>query len=125
VIPTEPGYYWRKAYNEDGELVEQVVEVAPMVRTEPSELFYWEPGDIGGVYVQEEKGVEWRGPVNNPFRTNLTPTDMDNIARQWFDSLQDTHPEFLGPLDYTLAMLLYEACGIQLPNRIREGLQIK
>ena len=48
--------------------------------------------------------------------------EQANVLRQWFDSLQDTHPEYLEQKDYVLAAKLYELCGMQLPNSIREHL---
>lgn len=44
--------------------------------------------------------------------------EQANIFRQWFDSLQDTHPEFLDQEDYKLAAKLYEICDMKLPNSI-------
>jgi hypothetical protein len=66
-LPTVPGYYWRRGFNHDIEIVDQVVLVAPLVSTVPDELFYWETGDMGGVYIKPEDGVEWSGPIENPF----------------------------------------------------------
>lgn len=58
-VPTKPGFYWRHGPNHDDEVVDQVVEVKPWVSTAPDELFYWECGDMGAIFVQPEEGVEW------------------------------------------------------------------
>jgi hypothetical protein len=76
--PSEPGYYWRKGYNEDDELVMQVVEVGPMISTAPNELFYWAPGEMGGIYVRSEPEAitEWFGPINTPEEWAIIVSDL-------------------------------------------------
>jgi hypothetical protein len=49
----------------------------------------------------------------------FTPQDID-VLRQWFDALQDTNPQYLDQRDYDLASRLYEACGMRVPNSLRE-----
>jgi hypothetical protein len=44
------------------------------------------------------------------------------ILRQWFDSLQDTHQEYLEQKDYALAAELYELCGMRLPDSVKNPL---
>lgn len=38
---------------------------------------------------------------------NISP-EQANVLRQWFDSLQDTHPGYLEQKDYELAAELYK-----------------
>jgi len=47
--------------------------------------------------------------------------DLINIARQWFDSLQDLHPDILEPKDYESAWTLYKMCGMKVPKSIVDG----
>jgi len=63
MLPNKPGYYWRLGLNHDDELVNQIVKVDALVSTEPTELFYWEMGDLGAIYIQEDNAVTWYGPV--------------------------------------------------------------
>ena len=62
-LPKGSGYYWRIGPNFNDEVVTQIVEVAPIISTAPEELFYREPGEIGSVYIKEEPGVGWYGPI--------------------------------------------------------------
>ncbi len=43
-----------------------------------------------------------------------------DLARQWFDAVQDLNPQFLGKKDYVLAKKLYEKLGMRVPNSILE-----
>ena len=63
MMPTQPGYYWRKGPNRYGEMIEQVVRVDPIFDAYPEELFYWETGDIGAIYIKQEDNVEWSGLI--------------------------------------------------------------
>jgi len=64
MIPTSSGFYWRFGPNHHGEMIDQVVKVAPL-NVNSDDLFYFEAGRVGGIYIQEEKGVEW-SEVSNP-----------------------------------------------------------
>jgi hypothetical protein len=66
--PSEAGFYWREGLDEDDNIVRQIVEVGPLIRTRPDELFYWVPGDIGARYVQSdpEYNTKWFGPIHEP-----------------------------------------------------------
>jgi len=72
-IPTQSGYYWRRGLNQDITVVDQVVLVEPMISTAPTELFYWEAGELGGIYVKPEPDTYWSGPIRNPFTPLETP----------------------------------------------------
>lgn len=52
---------------------------------------------------------------------NITP-EQANLVRQWFDSLQDIHPEYLEQKDYELAVELYKFIGTELPSSILRNL---
>jgi hypothetical protein len=68
MIPTQSGYYWREGptlYSE-GETLTQIVEVGPLVSTNPDELFFWQPGEMGGIFIQEDPNVKWAGPIPEP-----------------------------------------------------------
>lgn len=41
-----------------------------------------------------------------------------NLYRQWFDSVQDTNPQYLGAKDYAAAKVIYEALGMRAPNSL-------
>lgn len=45
------------------------------------------------------------------------PEDL-NLFRQWFDSVHDNTPEYLGKADYALAKRLYERLGMRVPDSI-------
>ena len=48
--------------------------------------------------------------------------EQTNILRQWFDSLQDTNPEYLKQEDYELAAKLYKFCDMRIPESILQHL---
>lgn len=41
-----------------------------------------------------------------------------NIVRQWFDSIQETYPDSLMICDYEIAMRIYQALGMKVPDSI-------
>lgn len=45
------------------------------------------------------------------------PEDL-NLFRQWFDSVHDVNPEYLGKADYALAKRIYERLGMRVPDSI-------
>ena len=51
----------------------------------------------------------------------LTPAEL-HIVHQWFDAVQDVTPEYLGPIDYELAIRLYEQLGMRVPDSLRSPL---
>lgn len=41
-----------------------------------------------------------------------------NLARQWFDAVQDFNPEYLEPADYGLAVKIHNELGMRVPQSI-------
>lgn len=44
--------------------------------------------------------------------------DLD-LARQWFDAVEDLHPAYLEQSDHALALRLYESLGLRPSDRLR------
>lgn len=40
------------------------------------------------------------------------------LVRQWFDAVQDLHPQYLERPDYFLARRVYEALSMRVPSTI-------
>lgn len=49
----------------------------------------------------------------------ITDDELD-LVRQWFDAVQDFSRSFMGPLDYSLALKIYQRLGIRVPSSILE-----
>lgn len=47
----------------------------------------------------------------------LTNEELD-LARQWFNAVQDLNPGYLESADYSLAAKIHEALGVRVPNSI-------
>lgn len=47
----------------------------------------------------------------------LSKAEAD-LCRQWFNSVQDLSPGYLEPLDYCLAVRLYAALGMRIPESV-------
>lgn len=48
---------------------------------------------------------------------NLTKAEVD-LFRQWFDTIQDVNPKYLGLSDYLLAKKVHRALGQKVPTSI-------
>lgn len=49
--------------------------------------------------------------------SELTNEEL-NLARQWFNAVQDLNPGYLELADYSLAAKIHEALGVRVPNSI-------
>lgn len=49
---------------------------------------------------------------------NQLTTEELNLARQWFNAVQDLNPGYLDQADYSLAAKIHEALGVRVPNSI-------
>lgn len=70
MIPTRPGLYWRYGPNHDDEMVQQVVKV-DYLSVNSEDLFYWEHGRLGALYIDPEgieEQAEWE-PVTPPVQS--------------------------------------------------------
>ena len=57
--------------------------------------------------------------------TVQVPRDWANLARQWFDNVQDLNPQYLIRDDYKVAAVLYSAVGMRVPDSIKTMLAPK
>lgn len=94
-LPDMPGYYWRRGYNQDIELVMQVVRVDVMVSSQPEDLFYWEAGELGGIFIKDEIEVEWYGPIAEPGTNEIVNMDFAAMEQRLFKALEKTNTAVL------------------------------
>lgn len=53
----------------------------------------------------------------------LTRDELD-LCRQWFNSVFDVNPQYLGAPDFQLAAKLHGALGLRLANSVRDRLPV-
>ena len=79
----------------------------------------WDDGMVAVAVYRAMLAAAPSPPVaDKPSGVTLTKAEAD-LARQWFNAVQDTSPSYLGPADAALGLKLHEALGVYAAEELR------
>jgi len=72
----------------------------------------------GGKPLMAKQHINTILPALRSGEVGIWTREEIELMRQWFDSVQDVNPQFLEQKDYDLAVKVYKATGMRVPNSI-------